>query len=53
METLENLQCPADLDLTAPLELNIDELDEVQGGLAPVLLAFAAGVAVGWLMRGQ
>lgn len=53
MESFDTLHAPVDHDLSAQEELSLEQLDDVNGGILPVVAAFAAGMAIGWLARGQ
>ena len=53
MESFDTLHAPVDHDLSAQEELSLDQLDEVNGGILPVVAAFGAGLVIGWLARGQ
>jgi lactobin A/cerein 7B family class IIb bacteriocin len=54
MQQTSNLHSATDLEFSPePEELSIEQLDDVNGGILPVVAAFAAGLAIGWLARGQ
>ncbi len=54
MQQTANLHSVTDLEVSPePEELSIEQLDDVNGGILPVVAAFGAGLVIGWLARGQ
>lgn len=45
VENIKNVQEAYDIELTE------EELDQVQGGVAPVIVAVAMAATLGWVMR--
>jgi lactobin A/cerein 7B family class IIb bacteriocin len=54
MQQTANFHSANDLDIAPEAEeISLEQLDDVNGGILPVVAAFAAGLAIGWLARGQ
>jgi hypothetical protein len=53
MQQTANFHSANDLDIAPEAEeISLEQLDEVNGGVAPALF-FLAGLAIGWLARGN